>query len=344
MKRVWVRFLVAAVSTVLLMTSCPNPIPTTLANQVSDETGPVIAITSPAERDEYGTIVQMTGTVTDGDPPAAANVTSCRYEVRGTSVSGAFTPADDGTFSVLFATRATDGARLMDGTVTLEVSAVDWNGNVSAETVELVPASTGDVTGFGVTPSNGSAVIEWDPVPGAESYDLIEYKYGLSRTGVTSPYEWTGLTNGEVYRFQVRANTPDELGPDAYSNTVEKMPLSPRSLAPWVREVGYGTITVEWWENPNVAEYTVERSTAPDGPWEVRRNLAANRFTDADLEHDTEYYYRVRPAAFPEIASDYQTAVPTLAAACESSTLPIPRVRRKTASWIRRIRWSLPTG
>lgn len=71
-------------------------------------------------------------------------------------------------------------------------------------------------------------------MPGAESYDLFETKHGIGKSGVTAPYDWTGLENGTPYAFTVTANMPGDAGDDdAVSNIIETIPLSTRTLAPW---------------------------------------------------------------------------------------------------------------
>ncbi len=302
---------VAVVFAAVLLSSCPNPIPSELAAQLTDEDGPVITITEPTDRSEYSTVVQVIGTITDSlSATSATEVASCSYQIHGTTVAGEFSVSETGEFSFLFATVDSDGTRLVDGTITFELSAVDWSGNESSETVELVPSSTGDVPGFVVEPGDRTVTITWDEIPGAESYSLSEVNFGLERTDVTSPYTWTGLTNGQAYAFQLTAHVPEDVGQDARSEIIEKMPLSSRTFAPWVAEEGYKSITVEWWANPDVAQYTVERALSSDGPWEVRRRLTASRFEDTEVEHNTEYWYRIKPTEFPEIPSDANAGMP----------------------------------
>lgn len=128
---------------------------------------------------------------------------------------------------------------------------------------------------------------------------------------MNSPCTWEGLENGDVYAFEVTAKMSTGSGADAVSNTKETMPLCVRDFAPWVREVGYRSITVEWWNNPNVTEYMVERSLSPEGPWEVRRNLSRSFFTDDQIDFETEYYYRVYPAKYDSIVSELISGVAT---------------------------------
>lgn len=301
-----------AVAFALLLTSCPNPLPVELVAQINDGDGPIITINEPIDRSEYSTVIRVSGTVADGGDSDATvtQIAGCSYSVPGTSVGGSFEIDEAGAFSFLFATRDADGTTLVAGPATIELTISDWSGNETTASVQIVPAATGDVPGFTVTPANGEATIAWDEVPGAASYDLFESKYGEWQVGVPNEYQWRGLENGEVYAFQVTARMLDGSGDDAVSATVETMPLSPRTLAPWISQIDYGSVTIEWLPNPNVDEYTVERSLSPDGGWETRRNLTATSFTDSKVEHSTEYYYRVIPSAFPDIPSDHIVGVP----------------------------------
>ena len=69
---------------------------------------------------------------------------------------------------------------------------------------------------------------------------------------------------------------------------------------------------MEWYraKSVNVDMYTVERSLSADGPWEIRRNLTGSVFTDTQLDHDTEYHYRVQPAEYPDIVSEPGSVIP----------------------------------
>jgi hypothetical protein len=292
----------------LALVSCPNPIDESLVTQIADKEVPSVTIEEPADRSEYSTQVRVSGTVNDGGD--ADRIASCRYRVVGTSVQGSFQVDGNGAFSFYFPTREPDGTRLFDGPVTLEVIVTDWSGNETVESLQLLPAATGDVPGFTVTPGNKQAVISWNEVPGAESYSLFEAKYGLARNNVSSPYTWEELENGEIYEFQLTARMADGTADNAVSASVETMPLSPRTFAPWVREVGYKSITIEWRDNPNVSEYTVERSLSPDGPWEVRRNLTDSVFTDTRVDFEKRYYYRVYPSYYSSIVSTLTDEVP----------------------------------
>ena len=228
---------IIVIAMTVFLTSCPNPLPPELVTQINDTDGPVITITEPVARSEYSTVVRVAGTVSDGgggngSGGNTAQIAECSYSIPATTIGGTFTLDEEGTFSFLFATREADGTRLVSGPATLEVCSGDWSGNESTASVQLIPAETGDVPGFAVTPGNKKAVISWSEVPGAGSYDLFETKHGVGKSGVTAPYDWTGLENGTLYAFTVTAQMPDDAGDDAVSNIIETVPLSPRSLAP----------------------------------------------------------------------------------------------------------------
>lgn len=277
----------------------------------NDLAGPHIRITEPADYSSYATVVRVSGSITDAaGAESCGEVSACSYRIPGTAVAGDLEIDETGAFSFEFVTRNPDGSAVIDGSASIEVTAVDYNDNENMESITIVKSATGDFSSVTVTPANKQVTIEWEPVLHAESYSIFESKYGRTRTDVVSPYVWDELENGEIYRFQIKAEIPADLGEDVYSSNIERMPLSARSFAPWIREIGYRSITVEWWDNPNVTEYTVERSSSLDGPWEVRRNLATSVFTDTEVEYGTEYHSGVIPVRFPEICSASTGGVP----------------------------------
>jgi hypothetical protein len=86
------------------------------------------------------------------------------------------------------------------------------------------PSASAGVTSATVTwsaPDDGSSAIT--------SYDLLN-SLGGTRTGVTSPYNWTALTAGQAYTFQAKANNNN--GPGAYSPSSNSVtPTSPPIIA-----------------------------------------------------------------------------------------------------------------
>ena len=275
---------------------------------VPDTDGPCVVVTSPEDYSEYATVIEFAGYVTNSvsDTSTSEVNLEASYSMPGTSIAGTLAlDAETGGFYSTIDVSSLDASR------SIEITASDLNGNTTTAIITILkPSSGGDISGFTVTPGNKHVEISWDPAPFAESYSLFESNYGETRENVTSPYTWEGLENWDIYAFQLTAHLPEGSGSDAVSAVVEKMPLSTRTLAPWVKETGYKSITIEWWDNTRVSSYIVERSLSPDGPWEVRRNLTENEFTDDRVDHDTEYFYRVTPSNYKDIQSTAAAAVP----------------------------------
>lgn len=87
------------------------------------------------------------------------------------------------------------------------VTATNDGGSNSANGNTLTPPSTFSITS--VTPGDTTVTVTWSAVTGATSYNV---KYGTSPgnytttvTGVSSPYQVTGLTDGTTYYFMVVA-------------------------------------------------------------------------------------------------------------------------------------------
>ena len=273
-----------------------------------DTAGPFLAVTSPGNYSEYATAVTLSGYVRNSAADTAITevASSVSYKMPGTAIAGAMDLDSAGAFSRVLDVSSLSGSR------TIEVTAADLNGNKTTAVITIVkPADGGDVSRFTVTPGNRRATISWDPVPYAESYTISELKYlGEDREDVTSPYVWEGLENGTAYSFSLTAHMPAGGASEALSAEVEVMPLSGRTLAPSVKKVGFGEITLEWDTFEAVSEYTVERSLSPEAPWTVRRKPKPHESPDPGLSADTAYYHRIYPSSFKDIKSDYISGTP----------------------------------
>lgn len=291
-----------------LLYGCPSPLDETKLAVYQDLDAPLLTINSPTNYSEYGTVIQLSGTVEDSSLSSVPDGTeiSVSFSIDGTDISGStVVNLADGSFQAAIDVSSLSGDKL------LGVSTSDMNGNESSVSINIIkPADGGDISGFTVTPGNKQVTIEWDEVPLAESYSLLQTSYGISVDGVTSPYVWTGLDNGIVYNFELTAVMPEELGDDAISHELSGMPLSRQTLKPWISRTDYQSLTLEWTEYPDISRYNVERSESASGPWEVRQSLSANSIYDDRVETNTRYYYRVRPSDFDEITSYYAAAEP----------------------------------
>jgi hypothetical protein len=273
--------------------------------------GPYVDITEPADMSYYSSVVRVAGHVLDAQgATTTADVKSASYRVPGTNVAGVLTLGTDGAYSFEFQTKDATGRQVIDGPRTIEVTATDLNLNQTTATITILRASGGnDIASFTVTPGNKRVTFTWEPVLHAASYSLYNPRLGLIKENVTSPYVWEGLENGVLCSFQLQALIPDDVAADAWSNLREAMPLSERTLAPWVKEIGYRSITIEWNPVSPSGEYRVERKEG-EGPWLVRSITTALSLDDTGLTHDTWYNYRVTPMEQMEIPSATISAVP----------------------------------
>jgi hypothetical protein len=107
-----------------------------------------------------------------------------------------------------------------------------------------LPASP---TSFTATASDGQVTLTWNPVIDATSYNMYYYVSGSSsnsttRTGITSPYIVTGLTNGTTYYFSVSAvnsyGTSSATSTSATPNTIPAAPTGVRATS----STSYNTI------------------------------------------------------------------------------------------------------
>jgi beta-glucanase (GH16 family) len=171
------------------------------------------------------------------------------------------------------------------------------------------------------TPSNlkaavndGSVVLTWDKVEGANNYTVRWGKNGSwtnysNDTGLTNPttnsYTITGLTNGTVYDFSVAArdSTGKSTGSD-YAATINATP-APQSLqVPQNVKVtpGNGKLTVQWDKSTDsrVDQYSVRyiksnSSTKTNGStWTYPGRTSSVSSVLYSLRNDTSYDVQVR--------------------------------------------------
>jgi fibronectin type 3 domain-containing protein len=127
-------------------------------------------------------------------------------------------------------------------------------------------------TNVKVTPGNTTAIVSWDPVSGAKSYNIYYSTTKGVTDGVkassgkienaTSPYTVTGLTNGTVYYFEVTAeNSSGESGLSAeVSTTPVPIPSPPTGIT---ATGGDSQITVGWDAASGATSYNVYYGTSP---------------------------------------------------------------------------------
>ncbi len=281
---------------ILLLTACPNPVTQTTFSQMSDKAAPIIDISSPANNSAYTQTVTVQGTVVDG-----GELRSLTYTVTGTLgvLATGDVPlasiASSGAYSFQF------GTITFSGPIAVTVAARDWNENVGTAVVTLA-ASGNAISSFSAVPTNKKVTLNWEPVAGATSYTvyyttngtLPTESYGQTISVSAPPYELSGLKNGALHVFLLKAHTT--AGTDYWSGFVQTIPLSEFTLAPMVTG-DYRKIRLEWSVIEGVSQFEVYRSTDPAGTFVNHTGvITGNSFTDPDIPDDTWYYYKVRPA------------------------------------------------
>ncbi|HET6451261.1 MAG TPA: hypothetical protein VFI08_08115, partial [Spirochaetia bacterium] len=151
--------LIAALS--LLLSACPPPVDNAVATAVSDKLPPTVTVTSPKSGDFYSGTIAFTGTATDDAKSAGdgkGTLASLSFDVTNNpllkgriKIGSSGTAAVDPTFGsgVIAWANSTKTFSFsintvgITGTLTVEVTAVDANGNTTTNSVQLSMNTTG---------------------------------------------------------------------------------------------------------------------------------------------------------------------------------------------------------
>jgi hypothetical protein len=309
----------------LMLAACPNPITPDTYRQLSDKTAPSVSISSPADNSAYTQTVTVSGNAVD----EGGQLRSLAYTVTGalgTLTNGSVDMAaigSDGAFSFQFTTLS------FNGPIAVIVSATDWNGNVGQKTITL-SSSGNSISSFTVTPSSKSVTLGWESISGA-TYTVYytsdgtppSENYGQVLTISSPPYTLSGITNGVVHTFLLKAHTSSD---DYWSGYVKAIPLSQLTLAPMVTG-GYRQILLEWSQIDGTDEFIVYRATNADGPYVNYTGITTGTtFTDTLVSDNQWYYYEIQPALAGSIRSTYNGAqtfqIPTVQDRITNVTTP----------------------
>ncbi|MDA3809820.1 MAG: hypothetical protein PF518_05745 [Spirochaetaceae bacterium] len=281
--------------TLLFLFSCPSPLSKLMLLQVQDETSPVITILTPEEGSSYASTVVVTGIVDDSSESSGekGRINSLSYVVLGTNMERSITLETDGSFTFNFPTTN------ISGSITIQINASDWNGNVQRASRTLV--DQGSITTFSVIPGNEEVTIRWDPVPLSESYTLYyttngtypSEGYGEKLEKISSPFTLKNLQNGSRHIIQLKSESLS--GEDNYSNYTAVIPLSGTTLLPYINEE-YRKIIVNWNEIDGSEQFEVWRAFEKDGTYlNISGPIQRNSFIDSDVIEDETYYYKIKP-------------------------------------------------
>ncbi|HUX37002.1 MAG TPA: hypothetical protein VMV44_03800 [Rectinemataceae bacterium] len=326
------RNIAAAVLALLLSASCGHAFDTGVARRVEDRMAPVATIASPQTGSPYSSAIQIKGKVSDaadaaGDP---GQVTSLRYEVLASTLSGNVPLAADGSYDFTFL------ASGLSGGVTVKLTAVDWNGNEGTASVSLIDSGNG-IPDFAALATSGQVSLAWSSVPLVDHYELYyetsdilpSEQFSKKVSPVTSPYVLSGLSNGKVHSFLLKSVPVAGSGaPSNWSAPQKAIPLSKVQLVP-TAVPGYGSIALSWLPLPSSTGYEVWKGTSPveASMLNVSGTIQGSSFVDEAVTPGTTYYYAVQPALYSDIKS-YSTSV---------SPVPLPPDSRRELA-------SLPSG
>lgn len=280
-----------------------------------DGTGPAVSIETPSEGAGYPTTVQVAGVASNrSDSSATDEISRVWYSVLGSDIGDelfSYGSADfGGSFGFEFSTIT------LSGNITVQVSAEDFNGNVTSASVTLQDYGS-DIPSFSATPGTGAVTLSWDPVPHTTRYNLYyttngtlpSEDYGTEVAAISSPYTLTGVDNGALHVLRLKA-VPEPGYTENWSDYVRCIPLSGFTLMPEVRG-GFGEIELSWPEIPAVTAYEVHRSASPDGGFiNITGAYSGTTFTDTEVQTDEWYSYRVYPSGYQQIASAAASATP----------------------------------
>ena len=166
---------------------------------------------------------------------------------------------------------------------------VALNGSVgstpsTAATATAVPAAP---TGLAVVAGNGTASLTWTSVAGATGYEVFRNGVQIA-TPTTTSYADSGLTNGSVYTYTVRATAGTVVSADSASQVAT--PSAPVVLsAPGnvVATPGANQVVLTWTAVTGATSYIIQR----DGT-QIGTSTTAS-YTDTTAVAGTQYSYTV---------------------------------------------------
>lgn len=279
----------------------------------ADLVAPLIEITSHANNDPYSSNVTVEGFITDeAFGGAAGQITEAEYELVGKQISGTISPGDDGSFTFQFSTTG------LTGTIPLNISATDWNGNEQSTTINLVAPK--EITWFGFLVEENERRLPWGAddinatITGTEIH--VDVPIGTSVTMLVASFTHTGTLVKIGIQEQVSGETVNDFtepqeyivtGNDGsiktYTVTVLQ-PLTPPYITPEIQSAT--EIELNWTDFSNYdGDFELQRKTGIIGVYETITTVDSGitTYLDQGLSPGTEYYYRIR-----EFDGDSQSA------------------------------------
>lgn len=227
-----------------------SPVSSATLTTTKDATLPVVAPLSATATDYAHPSTTISGSVSEPvGSTVAISATDGTHTVSGTA------PVSAGSFSGTLNTVTFNA-----GQFTVTVTATDTVGNVGTASVvtthDTATPPTAAPTGVSALANDRAATVSFTAVPNTapgnggasiSSYTVVIKNTATSATSTFpaagSPVRVTGLTNGVLYTFQVRANNRAGAGPlSSASNVVKPMGSSSVTIAALPTRVTAGTI------------------------------------------------------------------------------------------------------
>jgi len=290
-----------------LLAACPLPISEEAVSRARDTTPPTINVEAPAEYATYSRLIVITGMVLDStDTKTEGRVTSLTYEILSHTTPQEAVIASDKSFRIEIPNDLKEN-------IVILLTAIDWKGNTTEYRLPLVYTGN-DIPTFNTTEGNRKVMLQWDPVPGVQSYRL--YYEASAQTpnpstspyvdGISSPYVMSNLSNTKLYSFLLEGTNSD--GKKNYSEVKRSIPLSRFDLFPSTYSY-FNSIEVTWKNYPGITTYEVFRSTNPGGPYvSVSGPISGSKYKDFSIRQGDTYYYLVKPAQYSTVQSWYVEA------------------------------------
>ncbi len=277
---------------------------------------PVILISQPAEDTEYGMGVLVSGEVVDpytrlqnygGIESVEWSVIPLEYQADSdTSKKGEILPDSVGLFEFEFSSID------MRGPQEITITALGKNGNRGEYSFIMNPGDSA-IPSFAVKSADRSAVLNWEEVPGAISYNLYytidgtvpSETNGKKMGGISSPYRLRNLSQGAICSFILEAKTEESSG---FSGVKKTVPLGPDGFK--LSAMGdYGVVNLSWIPFEEITKYRILRSREETGEYtDISGPVNTGSYIDHDVTFGETYFYKVAPAEFPEISGNYVSA------------------------------------
>ncbi|MFH2114024.1 MAG: hypothetical protein ABIJ86_05915, partial [Spirochaetota bacterium] len=202
------------------LVACPVPFELEELLTLQDLNAPQITIISPQEDSYFPASLQILGSVVDldaeGNPSilsAPDSISSLSYTVRNTEISGTPTIALDGSFSITISTTG------FDRSVSVDISAIDINGNKSVHSLRLLDDSRGpdlrivspeDLSVYGLDVVITGTVHNPDTL--TSSSDVIRVEYEIVNSGQEAvPVAFDEDTGAFTFSFSTNGLTGDQI-------------------------------------------------------------------------------------------------------------------------------------